>query len=144
MVLSYHPGSGEFRPDTSSLLKDTSGAVLNGVSKQEGGQRSMAVTLNDLTNMTQTELDNLFRRGPMGDIPDGDASGSVIAGAGKPAIILDYSKTSLVAHSVRDEIREVSPGTFLGIVFIGQTKTINFVLQFAGHGHGQNSGAPRA
>ncbi len=49
----------------------------------------------------------------------------------KPAIILDYSKTSLVAHKVRDEIREVSPGTFLGIVFYGTDKTINFVLQFA-------------
>jgi hypothetical protein len=48
----------------------------------------------------------------------------------KPAIILDYSQTSLVAHKVRDEIREVSPGTFLGIVYYGTQKTINFVLQF--------------
>ena len=38
---------------------------------------------------------------------------------GQPAIILDYSKTSLIAHKVRDEIREVSPGTFLGIVYYG-------------------------
>src|SRR5438067_6543870 len=30
----------------------------------------------------------------------------------RPAIILDYSKTSLLAHKVRDEIREISPGTF--------------------------------
>jgi hypothetical protein len=58
----------------------------------------------------------------------------------QPAIILDYSKTSLVARLVRDEIREVSPGTFLGIVFIGHQKTINFVLQFAG----QSAGAPQA
>jgi hypothetical protein len=49
---------------------------------------------------------------------------------GKSAIILDYSKTSLLAHKVRDEIREVSPGTYLGIVFYGSDKTINFVLQF--------------
>jgi hypothetical protein len=150
----------------------------------------MAVTLNDLTRMSQSELDDLFRNSPIGDIPDGDAQGSVIvAEAGpdverpifwfarwlawqgkvfdrpratllnkvgpfgwqlirastyvapswfdnQPAIILDYSKTSLVARSVRDEIREVSPGTFLGIVFIGKAKTINFVLQFA------NAGAP--
>jgi hypothetical protein len=155
----------------------------------------MATTLNDLTSMTQTELDDLFRRAPMGDMPDGDASGTVIAAPGtefegpvlwfarwlawqgkvfhrsrgylhnkvgpfgwhlikakvyiapswfdqQPAIILDYSKTSLVARSVRDEIREVSPGTFLGIVFIGHQKTINFVLQFAGHR--QSSSAPRA
>jgi hypothetical protein len=52
----------------------------------------------------------------------------------QPAIILDYSKTSLVARSVRDEIREVGPGTYLGIVYIGHTKTINFVLQFANAG----------
>jgi hypothetical protein len=49
----------------------------------------------------------------------------------KPAVILDYSKSSLVAQKVRDEIREVSPGLFLGIVFFGPLKTINFVLQFA-------------
>ncbi len=49
----------------------------------------------------------------------------------RPAIILDYSKTSLIAHKVRDEIREVSPGTFLGIVYYGAAKTINFVLQFS-------------
>jgi hypothetical protein len=48
----------------------------------------------------------------------------------QPAIILDYSKTSLVAHKVRDEIREVGPATYLGIVFYGGLKTINFVLQF--------------
>jgi hypothetical protein len=48
----------------------------------------------------------------------------------QPAIILDYSRTSLIAHKVRDEIREVSPGTFLGIVYYGTLKTINFVLQF--------------
>src|SRR5437870_8895711 len=52
----------------------------------------------------------------------------------QPAIILDYSKTSLIARSVRDEIREVSPGTYLGMVFVGRTKTINFVLQFANAG----------
>ncbi len=50
---------------------------------------------------------------------------------GQPAIILDYSKTSLVAHLVRDEIREVAPGMYLGIVYYGRLKTINFVLQFA-------------
>src|SRR5438874_4057920 len=39
----------------------------------------MAVTLNDLTRMSQAELDNLFRASPLGDIPDGDADGTVIA-----------------------------------------------------------------
>lgn len=147
----------------------------------------MTVTLTDLTSMSQAELDDVFHAGPMGEIPDGDAEGTVIAEPktdvegpilwfgrwlawrgkvfdrsratllnkvgpfgwhlirasvysapswfdNQPAIILDYSKTSLVARSVRDEIREVSPGTYLGIVFIGRTKTINFVLQFANAG----------
>jgi hypothetical protein len=133
--------------------------------------------------MSQAELDDLFRRSPLGDIPDGDAIGTAIVAPGtelerptmilgrwlawqgkvfnrargdllnkvgptglhlirarvyiapswfdgQPAIILDYSKTSLLAHKVRDEIREVSPGTYLGIVYYGTDKTINFVLQF--------------
>jgi hypothetical protein len=141
--------------------------------------------------MSQVELDDLFRRSPMGDIPDGDAEGTAIVAPGseiegpvlwlgrwlawqgkvfdrprgtllnkvgplglhlirasvyiapswfdnQPAIILDYSKTSLLARKVRDEIREVSPGTYLGIVFYGRDKTINFILQFA------NAGAFRA
>ena len=35
----------------------------------------MAVTLNDLTSMSQAGLDDLFRRSPLGDIPDGDEIG---------------------------------------------------------------------
>lgn len=141
------------------------------------------VTLTDMTTMSQGELDDIFRRSPMGDLPDGDALGTAIVAPGteltgvtliltrwlawqgkvfyrargyllnkvgplgfhlikarvyvapswfdgQPAIILDYSKTSLIAHKVRDEIREVSPGTYLGIVFYDGLKTINFVLQF--------------
>lgn len=143
----------------------------------------MAVTLGNLTTMSQAALDDTFRGGRMGDMPDGDAIGTAIVAPGtdlegpvllltrwlawqgkvfyrpqgylynkvgplglhlvkarvyvaaswfdsQPAIILDYSKTSIIAHKVRDEIREVSPNTFLGIVYYGQLKTINFVLQF--------------
>lgn len=49
---------------------------------------------------------------------------------GKPCIVLDYSKTSLIAHWIRDEIREVSPGTYLGLVFWKQARILNFVLNF--------------
>jgi hypothetical protein len=49
---------------------------------------------------------------------------------GKPAIILDYSKSSLLARSIRDEIREVAPGLYLGIVYVRGMKTINFALRF--------------
>jgi hypothetical protein len=143
----------------------------------------MAVTLDDLARMSQAELDDLFRRSPTGDIPDGDAIGTAIVAPGtpitgikmflarwlawqgkvfyrsqgelvnkvspiglrliraavyvapswldnQPAIILDYSKKSFVARRIRDEIREVSPGTYLGIVYYGRIKALNFVLQF--------------
>jgi len=139
--------------------------------------------LQNLTTMSQAQLDELFASSPIGELPDGNADGTAIVAPGtdiegpilllvrtlawqgkvfyrpqgylfnkvsplglhlvkarvyvapswfdtRPAIILDYSRTSLIAHKVRDEIREVSPGTFLGIVYYGTLKTINFVLQF--------------
>ena len=48
----------------------------------------------------------------------------------KECIVLDYSKTSLVAEHVRDEIRQIGPGIYLGLVYWKQTKTIHFALQF--------------
>lgn len=44
--------------------------------------------------------------------------------------LLDYSKTSLVAKPIRDEIRLVAPGLYLGIVYIGKKKTVDFALDF--------------
>lgn len=49
---------------------------------------------------------------------------------GEEAIILDYSKTSTVAHKVRDEIREVDPGLYLGQVFWGRRRIAMFILNF--------------
>ncbi len=54
---------------------------------------------------------------------------------GKECIVLDYSHTSIIAQWVRDEIREVSPGVFLGVVFWGKEKEhahklIHFGLKF--------------
>jgi hypothetical protein len=48
----------------------------------------------------------------------------------KECIVLDYSKTSLLAKHIRDEIRQIGPGMYLGVVFWDQTRTINFALQF--------------
>src|SRR6266478_868203 len=48
----------------------------------------------------------------------------------KECIVLDYSKTSLVAHWVRDEIREIQPGLYLGKVYLGKKRLIDFALQF--------------
>ena len=50
---------------------------------------------------------------------------------GEESIVLDYSKTSLVAHWVRDEIRVVAPGTYLGLVYWERTKILDFALEFA-------------
>ncbi|HEY3913705.1 MAG TPA: hypothetical protein VGN61_04390 [Verrucomicrobiae bacterium] len=49
---------------------------------------------------------------------------------GKKVIVLDYSKTSFVAQKIRDEIRLVSPNLYLGKVWWGKTRLIDFALQF--------------
>jgi hypothetical protein len=49
---------------------------------------------------------------------------------GDPCIVLDYSKTSLVARQIRDEIREIAPGVFLGLVFWGHHHILDFSLDF--------------
>ena len=50
---------------------------------------------------------------------------------GKECIVLDYSQTSLVAERIRDEIRQIGPGMYLGVVYWDNKKNINFALQFA-------------
>jgi hypothetical protein len=49
-----------------------------------------------------------------------------------PAIILDYSSTSVVARKIRDEIRLVGPGVYLGQVYWGKTRIALFMLEFPG------------
>ena len=49
---------------------------------------------------------------------------------GKECIVLDYSQTSLIAQWIRDEIRQVGDGVYLGVVFWGKKKTIDFALKF--------------
>jgi len=141
------------------------------------------VTAPDLLEMSNAQLDDLFRRAEPGPIPDGEGDGTVIFAPDKPvaevaaklahliawqgkvfdstagelrnevgpfgnlairakvyrdqswfdgkqSIILDYSKTSLVAHWIRDEIREIGPGLYLGIVYWEHDKVLNFSLQF--------------
>ena len=56
---------------------------------------------------------------------------------GAPCVVLDYSRTSRVAGWIRDEIREVSPGVYLGVVwgvgrlFGGRRRVLRFALSFA-------------
>jgi len=49
---------------------------------------------------------------------------------GKPCIVLDYSKTSMVAQWIRDEIRLIGPNFYLGVVYWNKTRLIDFCLQF--------------
>jgi hypothetical protein len=49
---------------------------------------------------------------------------------GKECIVLDYADTSLLAHWIRDEIREIGPGFYLGKVYWGKQRLIDFALQF--------------
>ena len=144
----------------------------------------MALTQNDLLDLSSVELDELFGRSPAGEIPNGDADGKVLVGSendkvsddvawvaktlawkgkvfsrekgdlknkilpfgikavrakvykeaswfdGKETIVLDYSKTSFLARKVRDEIREVAPGLFLGLVYWEKDKVLHFSLDF--------------
>jgi len=50
---------------------------------------------------------------------------------GKECIVLDYSKTSLVAHWIRDEIRQIEPNLYLGKVYWDKKRLIDFSLEFA-------------
>ena len=143
----------------------------------------MAYDAAQLMDMTQVQLDDLFRASPAGDIPNGAAQGTAIIAPGtkftasiatiinhfgwqgkvfdaqkgvlknrilmfgleaivakvykgpswlddKECVVLDYSETSLVAHWIRDEIRLIAPGTYLGLVFWERDRLINFALQF--------------
>lgn len=47
---------------------------------------------------------------------------------GKDTIVIDYSKTSFVAKVIRDEIREVEPGVYLGKIWWGKKRILDFAL----------------
>lgn len=53
---------------------------------------------------------------------------------GKESVIIDYEDTSLLFGSVRDEIRLVEPGLYLGRAYartwVGRVFVLNFALQF--------------
>src|SRR5215813_2347786 len=48
----------------------------------------------------------------------------------KECIVLDYSETSLVAQWIRDEIRQIGPGLYLGKVYWNKKRLIDFALEF--------------
>lgn len=142
-----------------------------------------AITSQQLLELSQQQLDELFASSPPGPIPNGEANGAAIIAPGitynadiahlinvfawqgkvfdaahgtlvnrispfgfdaiiadvyvapswmdgKDCIVLDYSKTSTLAHWIRDEIRLVAPSLYLGVVYWSKTKLINFSLEF--------------
>jgi hypothetical protein len=42
--------------------------------------------------------------------------------------VIDYSKTSFFFKKVRDEIREIEPGVYLGKVWWGERRVLDFAL----------------
>jgi hypothetical protein len=143
----------------------------------------MAYDVPQLMKMSQAELDELFTKSPVGEIPDGEAEGTAIVAPGttyspdmarivslfawqgktfdakkgqlknrilpfglnaiiariykapswldgKECIVLDYSDTSLVAQWIRDEIRQIQPGLYLGKVYWNKTRLMDFALKF--------------
>jgi hypothetical protein len=50
---------------------------------------------------------------------------------GQPSLILDYSQTSRVYENNRDEIRQVDPGLFLGLMYDRTTSPPGLVMYFA-------------
>jgi hypothetical protein len=49
---------------------------------------------------------------------------------GGQSVVLDYSRRSLVARPVRDELREVAPGLYLGFAYVGGRRLASFALAF--------------
>lgn len=48
----------------------------------------------------------------------------------KETIVIDYSKSSFFAKKIRDEIREVEPGIYLGKVWFGKKRILDFALTY--------------
>jgi len=46
----------------------------------------------------------------------------------RDTIVIDYSATSFLARKIRDEIREIEPGVYLGKVWWGKTRILDFAL----------------
>lgn len=47
---------------------------------------------------------------------------------GKDTIVIDYSSTSFFAKVIRDEIREIEPGVYLGKVWWKKKRILDFAL----------------
>jgi hypothetical protein len=48
---------------------------------------------------------------------------------GRPCILLDYGRTSLIARGVRDELRRIGPGLYLGLAYWHGHRVLAFALE---------------
>lgn len=51
---------------------------------------------------------------------------------GQDCVLIDYSKTSILARMVRDEIRLVAPGLYLGVVWLWRKRVGWFTIRSVG------------
>ena len=58
------------------------GAVVRSARRHPWRGASMALAVKDLLEMSESELDELFRRSPPGEIPDGNAEGTILVTEG--------------------------------------------------------------
>ncbi len=115
-----------------------------------GDTRGTAILTGSLLSRTVAAFARLFAwQGKVFDLfcPDGDAGilvnkitpfsltfivAKVYRGDswldGRETIIIDYSSTSFFAKVIRDEIREIEPGVYLGKVWWGKTRILDFAL----------------
>jgi hypothetical protein len=50
---------------------------------------------------------------------------------GRPSLIIDYSETSLLYANYRDEIRQIAPGLYLGLLYARTCSQSTFISYFA-------------
>jgi hypothetical protein len=55
---------------------------------------------------------------------------------GRPCTVIDYSQHRFIGWMFRDEIREIEPGTYLGLTFVLGRCTMKFALTEHGDGDG--------
>jgi hypothetical protein len=61
---------------------------------------------------------------------------------GRPSIILDYVHTSRLFGKARDEMREISPGVYLGLTYLRRCPEPKLVAYFAIEPHAGLSVTP--
>jgi hypothetical protein len=166
---------------SASELRSTPASGRRGATRAANPARSLSAA--EISSLPRADVDDIFRAGTVGQIPDGEATGTALffpgssvqpllerlvrswAWQGKrfragsrrlenlvspfgiraisaevyqgrswfdaeACIVLDYSRRSFVARKIRDEIRRVAPGLYLGLVYWEKTRLMYFMLQF--------------